>query len=85
MSSHDPRSSMPGGDGRSARHRIDWILVIPFIAMLVPQLFDYREPSLGGMPFFYWYLLVWIPLTSLLTWIVYRAHHSDDSETPPKE
>ncbi len=56
----------------TGRRRLYWILVIPFIAMLVPQLFNYSEPSIGGVPFFYWYQLLWIPLTSFCTWIVYR-------------
>jgi hypothetical protein len=27
---------------------------------------------LFGFPFYYWYQLAWVPLTSLLIWIVYR-------------
>ena len=31
------------------------------------------EPSLFGFPFFYWYQIAWVPVSSLLTWFVYRA------------
>ena len=31
-----------------------------------------RSPSCSGFPFFYWYQFAWVPLTALLTWIVYR-------------
>jgi hypothetical protein len=49
-------------------HRIGRVLIVPSTAILVPQLFDYRDPMLIGLPFFYWYLLLWIPLTASLTW-----------------
>ena len=49
-----------------------WLLIVPVIAMLLPPLFNFREPSISGVPFFYWYLLLWIPLTAFFTWIAYR-------------
>jgi hypothetical protein len=62
------------------RRRLAWLLIIPLIAMVFPQLFDYREPEISGIPFFYWYLLLWIPLTAFLTWIVYRQGAADQSK-----
>jgi hypothetical protein len=56
----------------ASRRHIAWVLIIPFVAMSVPFFFNYREPSIGGVPFFYWYLLLWIPLTAFLTWVAYR-------------
>ncbi|HEX8806516.1 MAG TPA: DUF3311 domain-containing protein [Candidatus Aquilonibacter sp.] len=35
------------------------LLVIPFIAVLFPALYNHLEPRLFGMPFFYWYQLAW--------------------------
>jgi hypothetical protein len=29
-------------------------------------------PEVLGFPFFYWYQFLWVPITSLLIWIVYR-------------
>ncbi|WP_249780770.1 DUF3311 domain-containing protein [Bradyrhizobium sp. dw_78] len=49
-----------------------WLLIVPFIAMVIPSFFNFRDPAIDGVPFFYWYLLLWIPLTAFLTWIVYR-------------
>jgi hypothetical protein len=49
------------------------LLVLPFIAMLWVPSYNSVEPTLAGIPFFYWYQLAWVPLTSLLTWIVYRS------------
>jgi hypothetical protein len=57
---------------KPARHNRSWLLIIPFVAMLVPPLFNYREPSIAGVPFYYWYQLLWIPMTAFLTWIAYR-------------
>ncbi|HTZ56326.1 MAG TPA: DUF3311 domain-containing protein [Candidatus Acidoferrum sp.] len=35
------------------------LLLIPFVATLFPALYNSLEPRLFGMPFFYWYQLVW--------------------------
>jgi hypothetical protein len=31
------------------------------------------EPSLGGVPFFYWYQLLWVFISAILIAIVYFA------------
>ena len=49
------------------------LLLIPFIATLCVPLYNVREPYLWGIPFFYWYLLAWIPFSSLLMYLAYRA------------
>ena len=41
--------------------------------MLFPRLYARNTPVLWGFPFFYWYQLLWIVLTSLLLGVVYRA------------
>jgi hypothetical protein len=53
-------------------HQIYWLFVIPFIAVLFAPLFNYKEPSLGGIPFFYWYQLAWIPVSVFITYFIYR-------------
>lgn len=52
------------------------LLVLPFIGTLVPQLYNRLEPSLFGIPFFYWYQLAWVLITSLLLGIVVFATRS---------
>jgi hypothetical protein len=42
------------------------LLLLPFIAYLYPAWYDRVDPRLFGFPFFYWYQLLWIALTSLL-------------------
>jgi Protein of unknown function (DUF3311) len=48
------------------------ILVLPFIALLVPAFYAHAEPALFGFPFFYWYQFAWLVATSALTALVYR-------------
>jgi hypothetical protein len=38
----------------------------------VPPLYNTEDPALAGIPFFYWYQLIWVPLSVLVTWTVYR-------------
>jgi hypothetical protein len=49
------------------------LLLIPFFALLAVPLYNVREPMLWGFPFFYWYQLMWLPLSALITYIVYRG------------
>jgi hypothetical protein len=49
-----------------------FLLTIPFIGLLWVPFYDRAEPSLLGFPFFYWYQLLWVPVTALLIWLVYR-------------
>ena len=51
-----------------------WILLLlPFIGLLWVPFYNFQEPALFGFPFFYWYQLAWVPISSLLTWLVYRS------------
>jgi Protein of unknown function (DUF3311) len=48
------------------------LLALPFAGLLYPPLYARHDPELFGFPFFYWYQLAWVPVTALLTVIVYR-------------
>jgi len=65
--------------GRTPEHRPHhWarlLLLIPFVAMLWVPSYDKIEPMVAGVPFFYWYQLLWIILSALLIVIVYRSEH----------
>jgi Protein of unknown function (DUF3311) len=54
------------------------LLLLPFLGLLAIPLFNTETPLLAGFPFFYWYLFAWVPLTSLLIWIVDRSEKSED-------
>jgi len=50
-----------------------WLLLLPFIATLVPPIYARATPALFGFPFFYWYQVVWIILSAIIVWIVFKA------------
>jgi hypothetical protein len=54
------------------------LLLIPYVGLLCVPLYNSREPGLFGFPFFYWYQLLWIPITVVLTWLAYRRVRHDD-------
>ena len=59
----------------TARKHAWWtyvLLAAPYLALCFPQLYARTTPVLLGFPFFYWYQFVWVVLTSLLLYIVYR-------------
>ena len=49
-----------------------WLLLVPILALAFPGLYSRWEPELAGFAFFYWYQFAWVPLTALITGIVYR-------------
>jgi len=51
------------------------LLLLPFFAMFWVGSYNRVEPEWGGIPFFYWYQLVWIAIGAGLTLIVYFATH----------
>ena len=54
------------------------LLLPPFLGLLDVSLYNVAEPTLFGFPFFYWYQLLWVPITVLLIWVVYRRTPHDD-------
>lgn len=48
------------------------LLAIPCIAVLAVPFYNRLEPTLFGVPFFYWWLLMWVPLSSVFIGIVYK-------------
>jgi hypothetical protein len=54
------------------------LLLLPFIGLLAVPLYNREAPELFGFPFFYWYQFMWVPLTSLLIWIVHRSQRGEE-------
>jgi hypothetical protein len=48
-----------------------WLLLVPYIALLWVPFYNKIEPTLWGFPYFYWYQLLWVVLSSAITAIVY--------------
>jgi len=49
------------------------LFVIQFVAALWPPFYNRTDPSFAGIPFFYWYQLLWVILGAILTAIVHFA------------
>jgi hypothetical protein len=49
------------------------LLVLPFVATLWVPFFNHAKPEIAGFPFFYWYQLLWVVLSAILIWIVWRV------------
>jgi hypothetical protein len=49
-----------------------WGLLLPYIALLWLPFYNEKGLAIAGFPFFYWYQFAWVPLTSLLIFLVYR-------------
>jgi hypothetical protein len=74
--------SWKAGVGRRPQGRSSpmWILLLlPFIGLLWVPFYNFQEPALFGFPFFYWYQLAWVPISSLLIWLVYRQRTPDQA------
>ncbi|MBO8200915.1 DUF3311 domain-containing protein [Streptomyces smyrnaeus] len=52
-------------------------LVAPFVAMLWVGSYAKTDPALMGIPFFYWYQLLWVPISAVLTMIAYQLWRRD--------
>lgn len=70
------RSLNEAGTGRQDQKSAGWswwylLFLIQFVAVLWPPFFNKAEPTLVGIPFFYWYQLLWVILGAILTAIVH--------------
>jgi hypothetical protein len=48
-----------------------WLLLVPLLGLLIPPIYNYEDPRLIGIPFFYWYQLAWVPVSVAITALVY--------------
>ena len=71
--SHDRFTRERSGPPGARETRWSSLLLIPLLGTLIPPIYNTRDPELFGVPFFYWYQMVWIPVSVLVTVIVYRA------------
>jgi hypothetical protein len=71
MDAMDPQSERPGWSW--------WYLlfVIQFVAVLWPPFYNSIEPSWAGIPFYYWYQMLWVIIGAVLTAIVYFATEAE--------
>ncbi|MGD0190333.1 MAG: DUF3311 domain-containing protein [Rhizomicrobium sp.] len=68
-------------DGKRRRRfrLVHLLLIVPYAAILWVPSYDRTEPALAGIPFFYWYQMLWIALGALLLLPVYLAEERDEA------
>jgi len=52
------------------------LLLLPFAALILVPIYNRVTPAVFGMPFFYWYQLLWIALSALAVGTVYLVEQS---------
>ena len=60
-----------GGRQRGGFRLVHLLLAVPFIALLWVPFYNRALPEFDGIPFFYWYQIVWVALTALILFVVY--------------
>lgn len=53
-------------------------LLVPIVAMLWVSSYDKTDPGVGGVPFFYWYQLLWVPVSAVFTVAAYLLINRDE-------
>jgi hypothetical protein len=69
------RTGVAGATARARRsdhHPINWLLLLPLALTLFPPIYNSIDPSLGSIPFFYWYQMAAIVVSVVVTLLVYR-------------
>lgn len=53
----------------------NWYLLflLQYAVALWPAFYNRVEPTLVGIPFFYWFQLLWVVISAVLTGVVYFA------------
>ncbi|MET8574602.1 DUF3311 domain-containing protein [Streptomyces sp. NPDC005012] len=55
-------------------------LIAPFVAMLWVGSYARIEPILMGVPFFYWYQMLWVLISTALTMVAYVLWRRDQRD-----
>jgi hypothetical protein len=75
-----PPDRRPGGRNAPVNERNKgwyWLFLLPFFGVFFPFIYNTNDPEFIGMPFFYWYQMLWVPLTVALTVLVYVKTRGD--------
>jgi uncharacterized membrane protein len=67
------------GPARPLPYVVSGILLAAGIVLpLAVPLYAQADPTLFGMPFFYWYQILWVFIEAFLLWIVYAIVTRED-------
>jgi hypothetical protein len=75
MSTSTPPSEVRSGKPARLRAKtllpVALLLLIPCAALAAVPLYSRETPELWGWPFFYWYQVLWVFITPVLTYTAY--------------
>ncbi|WP_308290568.1 DUF3311 domain-containing protein [Streptomyces marispadix] len=54
-------------------------LFLPFVALMWVSSYSRTEPTLGGLPFFYWYQMLWVLVSAVMTVVAYKLVQRDEA------
>ena len=65
-----------GQHASSGKSPVTWgavavLLIVAILGTLWVPIYARSMPELGPFPFFYWYQLIWVPLTAAILWLCY--------------
>ncbi|MGP9018681.1 DUF3311 domain-containing protein [Streptomyces sp. BR1] len=60
---------------------IAFCLIAPFVAMLWVGSYAKADPAFIGIPFFYWYQMLWVLISTALTMLAYKLWQHDQRTT----
>ena len=67
------------GPARVAPYLVSGILIaIGIVLPLIVPIYARQDPALWGIPFFYWYQMLWVFIDAVLLWIVYGIITRED-------
>lgn len=49
------------------------LVLIPLVGTLFPSFYASVTPEVWGIPFFYWYQMLWVILSAVTTWTMYTV------------
>jgi hypothetical protein len=58
------------------------LLAAVIVATLWLPSYNRATPALGGLPFFYWYQLAWVPAVALVSWLAYLLSRRAEGGAP---
>jgi hypothetical protein len=67
-------------DARGKRSGWSWwylLFLVQFIAVLWPPFYNRAEPYFMGIPFFYWYQMMWVIISAVITALIYLLTQRD--------
>jgi hypothetical protein len=62
--------------GAQKKNKASWwylLFVVQVVVILWPPLYNKVQPTLIGLPFFYWFQLLWVIVSAVFTGVVYWA------------